>query len=125
MRIVQQMQDPVRLSIAEADDGDEIFLSYKSSPGNYGRGIERDGIGPPRFWWNDRPHYIYDAHAQRRGSWFILKSDKLPDDIETRRRMRSPGIDPALLELAVRRFLVIGRDIYWVAGILLVYFDSR
>src|ERR1019366_4655247 len=97
MRIVQQTQDPVPLSIAEAEEGEEIFLSYKSDPGNYGRGIERDGIGAPKVWWNDPPHYIYDAHAQRRGSWLILGSDKGLDDTETERPIGLPSIDPGLI----------------------------
>ena len=98
MKIVQQMQDPVPLSIVEAEATEEIFLSYKSSPGNYGRGIERDGIGSPKFWSNDSPHYIYDAHAQRRGSWFIRKGDRDLDNSETRRRMGLAGVDPLLLD---------------------------
>jgi hypothetical protein len=88
MRIVQQTQDPVPLTIAEAEGCEEIFLSYRSAPGNYARGIERDGKGPPKVWWNDPPHYIFDAHAQRRGSWFIRSGDQSPDNAETERRRR-------------------------------------
>src|SRR5258708_160586 len=89
MRIVQQTQDPVPLSIAEVEETEEIFLSYKSSPGNYGRGIERDGKGSPKLWWKEPPHYIVDPHAQRRGSWFIRRSDRDADNNETERRMKS------------------------------------
>jgi hypothetical protein len=78
VKIVQQMQDPVPLSIAEVAADEDAFSSYKSAPGNYSRGIERAGKGPPKVLWNDPPHYVDHAHAQSRGGWFIRGNDQGP-----------------------------------------------